>query len=47
MCGKNQKEFLVKKGMMMAAGLCCLLGITFNSVAMGTNSWIVSEGERK
>jgi hypothetical protein len=42
----NNKLF-VKKGMFILAGVLSLLGIVFNSVAMGTDYWIVSGGSRK
>lgn len=44
--GRNQ-QFFLKKGMIMAACLCSVIGIILNSVAMGTNNWILSEGSRK
>ena len=40
-------KFFVKKGMFILAGVLSLLGIIFNSVAMGTDYWIVSGGSRK
>ena len=41
------KKFLIKKGMIISAGLLSAIGIIFNGVAMGTTSWILSEGNRK
>lgn len=33
--------------MIISAGLLSAIGIIFNGVAMGTTSWILSEGNRK
>lgn len=45
--GALDNKLFVKKGMYILAGVFSLLGIIFNSVAMGTNYWIVSDGSRK
>jgi hypothetical protein len=45
--GALDNKLFVKKGMYILAGVFSLLGIIFNSVALGTNNWIVSEGSRK
>lgn len=45
--GALDNKLFVKKGMYILAGIFSLLGIIFNSVALGTNNWIVSEGSRK
>ncbi|EFX74197.1 hypothetical protein DAPPUDRAFT_324573 [Daphnia pulex] len=44
--GALDNKLFVKKGMYILAGVFSLLGIIFNSVAMGTNYWIVSEGSQ-
>ena len=43
----GNNKLLVKKGMFILAGVFSLLGVIFNSVAMGTDYWIVSGGSRK
>ncbi|XP_046656792.1 uncharacterized protein LOC124349904 isoform X1 [Daphnia pulicaria] len=44
--GALDNKLFVKKGMYILAGVFSLLGIIFNSVALGTNNWIVSEGSQ-
>ncbi|XP_057366016.1 uncharacterized protein LOC130686866 [Daphnia carinata] len=39
-----KNKFFLKKGMFIFAGVFSAIGIVFNSVAMGTDYWIVSKG---
>jgi len=38
------KKFLMKKSMIIAAGLSCLIALIFNCIAMATDYWIISQG---
>lgn len=39
------RKLLIKKSMIICAGLCSIAGITLNSVSMGTNFWIIASGK--
>jgi len=39
-------QFFIKKSMIIAAGLCCLIALIFNCVSIATDNWIVSFGNK-